>query len=78
METEVKMTQGEEILAYIKEHGAITRLDAACELHIFELASRIGELEAKGNIFIRGRAYARNKYGKRTRFTVYRLAEGSN
>lgn len=73
MEGKTKMTQGEEILDYLKKHGTITRLEAACELHIFELSSRIGELEKKGHIFTRQGYTARNKNGRKTHFTIYKL-----
>lgn len=75
METEIKMTQGQEIIKYLTENGKITRLDAATHLHIFELSSRIGELEHRGYAFTRERAVGRNKYNRRTHFTVYRLAK---
>ena len=71
MEITVKMTQGEEILAYLKEHGSITRLEAACELHIFELASRIGELRKKDYNITSERITAYNKYGRRTHYHIY-------
>ena len=70
---ETKMTQCDEILEYLKEHGRITRLDAACDLHIFELASRIGEIEKKGYAISRTRETYANKNGRRSHFTVYRL-----
>lgn len=75
METIEKMTQGEEILAYMRENGSITRLEAACELHIFELASRIGELKKKGYNIISARINAYNKNGRRTHYNIYKLLE---
>lgn len=73
MEGTQKMTQREEILEHIREHGYITRLDAACELHIFELASRIGELKKMGYNITSERINARNKNGRRTHYNIYRL-----
>ena len=70
-----KMTQGEEILDFLKEHGFITRLQAACELHIFELASRIGELKKKGYNITSERINAYNKNGRRTHYSIYRLED---
>lgn len=75
METKTKMTQGEEILLYLVENGTITRLQAACELHIFELASRIGELKAKGFNITSTRAKAVNKNGRVSHFNIYKLEE---
>ena len=77
METKEKMTQCEEILKYLAEYGSITRLRAACDLHIFELASRIGELKKKGYSIVSEKGRAVNKYGRVSRFNVYML-EASN
>ena len=73
MEITLKTTQCQEILDYLKENGSITRLQAACDLHIFELASRIGELKRKGYAITSERITARNKYGKKTHFSIYKL-----
>ena len=75
MESLEKMTQGEEILNFLKENGTITRLQAACELHIFELASRIGELKKKGYNITSKRVNARNKNGRKTHFNIYKLED---
>lgn len=73
METTAKMTQCEEILEYLTKHGTITRLQAACELHIFELASRIGELRSKGHNITSTKAKAVNANGRVSHFKVYKL-----
>ena len=73
MDTTTKLTQGEEILNFLKENGSITRLQAACELHIFELASRIGELKKKGYIISSQRVNARNNNGRATHYNIYTL-----
>lgn len=75
MEATTKMTQQEEILKYLKEHGSITRLQAACALHIFELSSRIGELTKKGYNITSTRVSGVNKYGRVSHFSVYRLED---
>lgn len=75
METKTKMTQGEEILKHLIKHGTITRLEAACELHIFELASRIGELKKKGYYITSERVNAVNKNGRKTHYNIYKLEE---
>ena len=41
------MTQAQEIILHIHRHGSITRA-AAANLHIYELSSRLGEMEKKG------------------------------
>ena len=73
MDTIEKMTQGEEILEYLKDKGSITRLEAACELHIFELASRIGELRRKGFVITSDRMHGVNKNGRKTHYNIYKL-----
>ena len=73
METKTKMTQQEEILQYLTEKGSITRLQAACDLHIFELASRIGELKKKGFNISSTRGRAINKNGRVSHFNIYKL-----
>ena len=75
MEATVKMTQGEEIIDYLREHGTITRLEAACELHIFELSSRIGELLKKGYNITSTRSSGVNKNGRRSHFNIYKLED---
>lgn len=50
-----------------------TRRDAAIVVGCYELASRIGELEAEGAEFDKVRHQERNRYGDLTHYTVYRL-----
>ena len=73
MEINEKLTQGEEILKHLKENGSITRLEAACDLHIFELASRIGELKKKGYSITSDVMHGVNKNGRKTHYNIYRL-----
>lgn len=63
-------TQRQEILDYIRNHGSITRAKAA-NLHIYELSSRIGELEKEGWTFTRKTIKGTNAYGRRWRCTEY-------
>lgn len=59
----MKMTQNEKILKYIKEHGSITRREAAYELGIFELAARINGLERAGYSFTKTTEKYTDQYG---------------
>lgn len=70
-----KLTQCDEILEWLIEHETLTRLEAATELHIFELASRIGELKNKGYNITGTWACAVNKYGRVSRFKKYKLED---
>ena len=64
------MTQKDEILRHIQTHGSITRAVAA-NLHIYELSSRIGELEKEGWTFYRKTITGTNAYGRKWRCTEY-------
>lgn len=68
-----KMTQGEEIIDFILEQGSITRLQAATELHVFELSSRIGELKNKGYKIASRKKRCVNRYGRVSTFNEYYL-----
>lgn len=66
-----KHSQKSDLLNYLISNGSITRFEAAFELGVMELSSRIGELEKDGWIVPRewkrgtarnGRAYCVMKY----------------
>lgn len=42
------MTQDERVLAYIREHGSITQIEALRELGVMRLASRVSDLRKQG------------------------------
>lgn len=71
-------TQRERVVAYMKSHGSITRLNSCTELFIFELASRIGELERRGWVFEKTRESVKNIYGETKNFTVYKILKEGN
>ena len=60
-------------LAIQRKGLGFSRWDAANEVGCFELASRIGELEAEGVEFTRRRYTALNRYGDRVRGVTYDL-----
>ena len=73
------MTQREEILQYIKEHGSITPMDAFYDLGITKLATRISEMRKSGIEFNIEMVKHRNKYNTRTvRYARYSLCEVAN
>jgi hypothetical protein len=55
--------------------SGFTRSDAAIVVGCYELASRIGELEAEGVTFQKVRYSSRNRYGDRVSYMVYTLDE---
>ena len=69
------MTQRDRVLQYMKEFGSITRNDAAVQIGCHELASRIGELEARGYRFHRQMEKGKNRYGDPTHWTRYTIAK---
>lgn len=75
MEYTRKLTQQEEILLYLTENGSITSIQAACDLHITQLAARICELKRKGFKISSTRGRSVNKYGRVTHFEIYKLEE---
>ena len=60
-------------LMYERGENGITRQDAAAEIGCFELASRIGELEAEGAVVHRSKGTGQNRYGDPVRYTRYVL-----
>ena len=73
-----KPTQAQRVLDYIKEFGSITQLEAAVDLGVWRLASRITELKDKGYEFGRKRETVNNRYGGKSHIVRYSLnTEGS-
>lgn len=71
--TELKATQTEMVLSYIKEFGSITPLDAMRDLGIMRLASRISDLKRQGYIIESQTEAVLNRYGKKTYVKRYSL-----
>lgn len=70
------MTQREMVLKYIKEEGSITQWEAMKELGIMRLGARIWDLRNRDGISIkRELVKAKNRYGKKTCYAKYSLAE---
>ena len=73
----MKVTQCDRIIAYIKEFGSISTLEAFRDLGVARLASRIHDLKGQGYIFITETKTSKNRYGENTSFKVYKLAENN-
>ena len=69
----MKMTQGEAILDYLKNHETISPMEAFQELGITKLATRIGELIRDGYKITKTPQNGVNRYGEGTRYMVYSL-----
>ena len=66
------MTQQEQILKYIDEHGSITPMEAFRKLGITKLATRISELQAEGWEF-KKEMQTKKRNGKTKRYMRYSL-----
>lgn len=71
----MKVTQCDRVIAYIKEFGSISTLEAFRDLGIARLASRIHDLKGQGYTFITETKTSKNRFGETTSFKVYKLAE---
>lgn len=71
----MKVTQCQRILDYMDQFGSITWLEAARDLGVARLASRIHDLKNMGYHIKSETKTSKNRYGEKTSFKVYRLAE---
>lgn len=72
------MTQTDMILAYLREHGSISQLEAAQELGCWRLGARIWDLRHEGHAINREMVTRRNRFGTAVSFAKYSLQEGKN
>ena len=75
---EKKPTQCEKIIKYIRDFGSISSWQAYADLGITQLAARIWQLKERGYVFSKRRIIAKNRYGEKTHYDEYRLAEVNN
>ena len=71
-------TQRERVIEYMRTNGSITRLDSCTKLFIFELSSRINELEHRGWVFDKSWTSVKNSYGETKSFVMYRILKEGN
>lgn len=71
----MKVTQCQRILDYMTQFGSISTLEAFNDLGVARLASRIHDLKDQGYDIISQTKSSRNRFGEKTYFKVYRLAE---
>lgn len=72
----MKVTQCQRIIAYIKEFGSISTLEAFKDLGVARLASRIHDLKGQGYTFITETKTAKNRFNENTTYKVYKLVDG--
>lgn len=69
------MTQVDEVVKYMQDHGSITQRDAGLHLDVWRLSERIREAVRAGfNIKKVTETYT-NKYGRRVSYVRYSLGE---
>ena len=69
----MKATQCDKVLAYMKEFGSITQLDALHDLGCMRLASRISDLRKQGIAIGRRMKTSKNRYREDVTFAEYFL-----
>lgn len=71
----MKTTQCDRIIRHLRDYGSITSIEAISEYGILRLASRISDLKQKGHNIVSETATGKNRYGEKTRYSIYRLIE---
>ena len=71
-----KNTHKKMILAYMREYGKITPMEAWDTIGCTKLSTRIGELRCAGYHIIKTRTEGVNRFGQPTHYMTYRLREG--
>ena len=74
----MKTTQCQRILDYMNQFGSISTLEAFRDLGVARLASRIHDLKCMGYNITSEIKSSKNRFGERTYFKSYRLAEEEN
>ena len=74
----MKVTQCQRILDYMHQFGSISTLEAFKDLGVARLASRIHDLKGMGYNIESETKSSVNRFGEKTYFKVYRLAEKEN
>lgn len=72
---ERKPSQCEKILAYMKQHGGITQLEATNALGITRLSARIFDLKEQGYNIEDVNETGKNRFGEKCRFVRYKVIE---
>lgn len=69
------MTQEQLILKYLEDFHSITAYQAVVDLGITQLSARLVGLEKKGYRFKKEMQFGTNRYGEKTHYIKYSLAE---
>lgn len=71
----MKTTQCERIIDYMNRFGSISTIEAFNDLGVARLASRIHDLKSMGYRIVDEIKTGRNRFGEKTSYKVYSLAE---
>ena len=71
----MKATQCDKVLAYMKQFGSITQLEALHDIGCMRLASRISDLRQQGVAIGRRMKTSKNRYGDDVFFAEYYLIQ---
>jgi hypothetical protein len=71
----MKSSQCARIIEYMQVFGSISTLEAFNDLGVARLASRIHDLKGMGYNITSEIKSSKNRFGEKTYFKVYRLAE---
>ena len=71
----MKTTQCQRIIDYMMQFGSISTIEAFNDLGVARLASRIHDLKAMGYNIVSVTKTGKNRFGEKTSFKVYSLAE---
>ena len=71
----MKATQCDKVLAYMRQFGSITQLQALQDIGCMRLASRISDLRYQGYAIGRRMKTSKNRYGESVSFAEYYLIE---
>ena len=71
----MKQTQTERILAYMKEFGSITQIEAIRDLGVMRLASRISDMRNEGIAIVSKTLAVNNRYGEKVYVKQYSLED---
>lgn len=70
---EHRPTQNERIIAYMRDFGSITQLEALRDIGCMRLASRISDLRRLGYPIISEAVTVKNRYGEKCHIKRYRM-----
>ena len=71
----MKATQCDKVMAYMRDFGSITQIQALQDIGCMRLASRISDLRAQGVAIGRRIKTSKNRYGDSVSFAEYYLIE---